>query len=183
MLQPRRRFRNAHSRLLTVSSFSSFLRVPSRGAMSLGQKENDVEDWLPSDFPETADWSGVRPAFRRREALSWWMARLYQRRPAAQAVPKKLLHEVPQLRSLGRLSPRACPDLRASQRGRKRSPSCCSPAAIFSIWGGEQEKWLAHAQRSVVLHHPTGDSTGGRNRVTVQAPRFAASRKRRGSTS
>ena len=57
--------------LLILLVFFFFLPFAFQAArLSLGQKENDVKDWLPSDFPETAELEWFADHFAG-ESSSW----------------------------------------------------------------------------------------------------------------
>src|SRR6056297_3056313 len=80
--------------LLILAIF--FILMPSafRAArLSLGQKENDVKDWLPSDFPETAEleWFGKHFAGESFVLATWPGCTVGDQR--LKLFERKLLHE------------------------------------------------------------------------------------------
>ena len=162
--------------------FLPSLRVPA-ARLSLGQKENDVKDWLPSDFPETAEleWFADHFAGESFVLATWPGCTSGDQR--LKLFGQKLLHESDSYDPSADFPLELARDLRASQRGRQRVAVAACRQRFFRL-GRRAGKVAAHAQRSVVLHHPRRPtlSVGG-SESTVQPLRFAASRSRWGSSS
>ncbi len=129
--------------LLILIAF--FFLVPSafRAArLSLGQKENDVKDWLPSDFPETAElewfadhfvgesfvlatWPGCTSGDQRLKLLEQKLIRESDAYDPTPEMTPELVEQYQRAKAIGR-------ELELLRADRS-----------FDNWGGQQEKWLA----------------------------------------
>lgn len=109
--------------------------------LSLNEKENDVKDWLPSDFPETveldwfgdhffgqsfvlATWPGCTSGDQRLRMLEWKLRHEAQGYDHTEDLPGELAEIYNRAREFGSR-------LRLLNAGRD-----------FDDWGGRREKWL-----------------------------------------
>lgn len=109
--------------------------------LSLGQKENDVKDWLPSDFPETAEleWFADHFAGESFVLATWPGCTSGDQR--LKLLEQKLIHESETF------DPTADFPLEfaeAYQQARKvgKELQLLNPGDNFLNWGGQNEKWL-----------------------------------------
>ena len=116
-----------------------FFLVPFglRGArQSLGRTENNVKDWLPSDFRETSElaWFGQYFAGERFVLATW---------PGATADDQrlKLFERKLQAEAAGS-TPAELPDDWAHAREVAEELRLMLPANLHKNWGGRDEKWL-----------------------------------------
>lgn len=142
--------------LLILIVFFFFLPSGFRAArLSLGQKENDVKDWLPNDFPETAEleWFGdhfVSESF----VLATWdgctsgdqSLKLFQ---------QKLRHESESFDALAVLGP-AEAESYAKAKAIGTQLKLLFPGNEFDNWGGENEKWLSTPEGQWYYITPNG---------------------------
>ncbi|MGB7343919.1 MAG: MMPL family transporter, partial [Pirellulaceae bacterium] len=142
--------------LLILTAF--FFLVPSafRAArLSLGQKENDVKDWLPSDFPETAElewfadhfagesfvlatWSGCTSGDKRLVMLEQKLRRESASYDVTVGMP-------PEEAKLYRLAKETGSDMQLLQSSRD-----------LDNWGGKNEKWLGTPDGTCYYITPDG---------------------------
>ena len=126
-----------------------------RGArMSLSRMQNNVKDWLPSDFPETKEleWFGKHFIGERFVLLTW--PGCTEADPSFELLVKKLRSEVladdenAALEQLGGKGDeasmsKAAERLRARQIGDQYGLIALSDVeSYFEDWGGRGEKWL-----------------------------------------
>jgi hypothetical protein len=128
--------------LLILIVFFFFLPSGFRAArLSLGQKENDVKDWLPSDFPETAEleWFADHFAGESFVLATWPGCTSGDQR--LKLFEQKLLHE-----SAGYDPSSDLPlELSETYTRAKRvgeELQLLRAADDHLNWGGKQEKWL-----------------------------------------
>ncbi len=123
--------------------------------LSLQQKENDVKDWLPSDFPETAELSWFADHFAGESfVLTTWpgCSKDDQRLKLFQ---EKLVHESA---SYDPSEDVAADQVETYQRAREVAIDLqlvLSGDEQFN-WGGEQEKWLCNTQGQWYYITPDG---------------------------
>ncbi|MCC9644922.1 MMPL family transporter [Rhodopirellula sp. JC740] len=151
--------------LLILMGFFFFLPSAFRAArMGLKNKENDVKDWLPSDFPETAelDWFADHFAGESFVLLTWEGCNVGDQR--LRLLEEKLLHESANYReqlaaeeawgedalSLAEIQAR----VRARELGEELQ--LLPPGQELTNWGGEDEKWLASADGTWYYIQPDG---------------------------
>ncbi len=128
--------------LLVLTVFFFFLPSAFRAArLSLGQKENDVKDWLPSDFPETAEleWFAEHFAGESFVLATWPGCTSGDQR--LKLFRQKLLHECDSY------DPSADFPLELAQTYARAKEvgnelQLLLAGSDFFDWGGEQEKWL-----------------------------------------
>jgi len=128
--------------LLVLAIFFFLMPSAFRAArLSLGQKENDVKDWLPSDFPETAEleWFGKHFAGDSFILATW--PGCYSGDQRLKLLHRKLIHESASYDPSEDFSPKlAAQYSRAKQVGQELQ--LLITGAQFDNWGGQQEKWL-----------------------------------------
>ncbi|CAD73043.1 MAG TPA: hypothetical protein DDX19_02885 [Rhodopirellula baltica] len=151
--------------LLILMGFFFFMPSAFRAArMGLKNKENDVKDWLPSDFPETAelDWFADHFAGESFVLLTWEGCNVGDQR--LRLFEDKLLHESANYReqlaadeawgenalSLAEVQTR----VRARELGEELE--LLPPGQDLTNWGGEDEKWLASADGTWYYIKPDG---------------------------
>ncbi|KLU02956.1 integral membrane protein [Rhodopirellula islandica] len=151
--------------LLILMGFFFFMPSAFRAArMGLKNKENDVKDWLPSDFPETAelDWFADHFAGESFVLLTWEGCNVGDQR--LRLFEDKLLHESANYReqlaaeeawgenalSLAEVQAR----VRARELGEELE--LLPPGQDLTDWGGEGEKWLASADGTWYYITPEG---------------------------
>ena len=129
--------------LLILVAFFFLLPSGFRAArLSLNQKENDVKDWLPSDFPETAELEWFADHFAGESfVLATWPGCVSGDQRLS-LLEKKLLHESETF------DPSADFPLELAQsyqRAKKvgNDLQLLLAGSDFYNWGGEQEKWLS----------------------------------------
>ncbi|WP_145419477.1 MMPL family transporter [Planctomycetes bacterium K23_9] len=129
--------------LLILTAF--FFLIPSafRAArLSLGQKENDVKDWLPSDFPETAELNWFADHFAGESfVLATW--------PGCTSGDKRLVMLEQKLRreTTGFDASVGMPPEEAKQYQRAKKTGAelglLQTSREHDNWAGLNEKWLA----------------------------------------
>ncbi|MFG0266596.1 MAG: RND family transporter [Rhodopirellula sp. JB055] len=151
--------------LLILMGFFFFMPSAFRAArMGLKNKENDVKDWLPSDFPETAelDWFADHFAGESFVLLTWEGCNVGDQR--LRLLEDKLLHESANYReqlaaeeawgenalSLAEIQTR----VRARELGEELE--LLPPGQDLTDWGGKNEKWLASADGTWYYITPEG---------------------------
>ncbi len=142
--------------LLILTVF--FFLIPSafRAArQSLGTKENDVKDWLPSDFPETAElewfadhfvgesfvvatWPGCSSGDKRLRLLENKLVHESESYDPSVEAPAELKETYRRARQVGK-------ELQLMQTGND-----------YRNWGGRDEKWLCSAQGQWYFITPNG---------------------------
>lgn len=111
------------------------------GRLSLGKKENEVQDWLPSDFPETAElnWFADHFAGESFVLATWSTCTSGDQR--LQLLEQKLLHEAATYDPADDYPAEiAATYTRAKELG--NDLQLLHPGSHFLDWGGRQEKWL-----------------------------------------
>lgn len=157
--------------MLVLMGFFFILPSAFRGArVGLKNKENDVKDWLPSDFPETAelDWFADHFAGESFVLATWPGCNVGDQR--LRLLEEKLLHESSQYRdhltdpgNFGAPDPGTRIELTDEERrGRIRARSMgdelglLQPGQPLDDWGGRQEKWLVSADGTWYFVTPDG---------------------------
>ncbi len=128
--------------LLVLTVFFFVMPSAFRAArLSLSQKENNVKDWLPSDFPETAEleWFGDHFAGESFVLATWPGCTSDDQR--LNLFRRKLVHESDTYDPSTDFSPELAEQF---ERARKigRELSLLPSGSRFNNWGGQQEKWL-----------------------------------------
>ena len=131
--------------LLILFAFFFFLPFAFRAArLSLGKKENNVKDWLPSDFPETAEleWFANHFAGESFVLATWPTCTSGDQR--LKLLEQKLLHECETY------DPSADFPLELAETYRRAKNlgnelQLLNPGSNFFDWGGKKEKWLVAA--------------------------------------
>ncbi|MGB1925218.1 MAG: hypothetical protein ACPHL6_01725, partial [Rubripirellula sp.] len=122
--------------------------------LSLQQKENDVKDWLPSDFPETAElsWFGEHFAGESFVLTTWPGCSKDDQR--LKLFQEKLIHESA---SYDPSKDVPADQVESYQRAREvgQKLKLLRSGNEFFNWGGKQEKWLSTA--SGQWHYITPD--------------------------
>ncbi len=128
--------------LILIVFFFCMPSVFRAARLSLEQKENDVKDWLPSDFPETAELSWFAEHFAGESfVLTTWPGcnkddqrlKLFQEKLIHESASYSPWENVPadQVESFKRAREVAL-NLKLLRSGND-----------FFNWGGKQEKWLS----------------------------------------
>ena len=122
--------------------------------LSLEKKENDVKDWLPSDFPETAELSWFAEHFAGESfVLTTWPG-CSSNDQRLKLFQEKLIHESATYEPWqGMSEEEAIPYKRARQFGEELQ--LLRSGNEFFNWGGLREKWLCTA--SGQWHYITPD--------------------------
>ncbi|TWT54008.1 MMPL family protein [Rubripirellula amarantea] len=142
--------------LLILTAFFFLLPSAFRAArLSLGTRENDVKDWLPPDFAETAEleWFAQHFAGEAFVLATWEGCNGDDQR--LKLLTQKLLHESasydpaenhpPKLAAMMRRAKQVGNELQLIQGGDK-----------LTNWGGENEKWLKSASGDWYYVKPDG---------------------------
>ncbi|MDE0862224.1 MAG: MMPL family transporter [Rubripirellula sp.] len=129
--------------LLILVAFFFLLPSGFRAArLSLSQKENDVKDWLPSDFPETAELEWFADHFAGESfVLATWPG-CVSGDQRLKLLEQKLLHES------DTFDPSADFPLELAESYRRAKQvgnelQLLLAGSDFYNWGGEEEKWLS----------------------------------------
>jgi hypothetical protein len=129
--------------LLILVAFFFFLPSGFRAArLSLNQKENDVKDWLPSDFPETAELEWFADHFAGESfVLATWPGCVSGDQRLS-LLEQKLLHESETFDPSADLTLELAESYqRAKSVGNELQ--LLLAGSDFYDWGGQQEKWLS----------------------------------------
>jgi len=151
--------------LLVLIGFFFILPSAFRGArMGLQNKENDIKDWLPSDFPETAelDWFAEHFAGESFVLATWPGCTVGDQR--LHLLENKLLHESVGFRDelLAEESDFASGLSVAERRTRVRARALGEEFELLPVgseldnWGGREEKWIASADGTWFFITPEG---------------------------
>lgn len=121
-----------------------FFLIPSAfqsARLSLREKENDVKDWLPSDFPETAELKWFAKHFTGESfVLATWPGCTADDQ-RLRLLEQKLIHETDTYDPASDLPPEYAEEYaRARKLGEEFS--LLDPGNDFFNWGGQREKWL-----------------------------------------
>ena len=129
--------------LLILFAFFFFLPSAFRAArLSLGQKENDVKDWLPSDFPETAELSWFAKHFIGESFVIATWPKCNGEDQRLKMLEKKLIRESSEYDPTSEMSPAMVKSYeKAKAFGIKHQMFYAGDA--MDDWGGEEEKWLS----------------------------------------
>ncbi len=122
--------------------------------LSLQQKENDVKDWLPSDFPETAELSWFAEHFAGESfVLTTWpgCSKDDQRLKLFQ---EKLIHESAAYDPSQNVPAEQVESYKRARQVAQKLKLLRSGNDFYN-WGGKQEKWLSTA--SGQWHYITPD--------------------------
>lgn len=142
--------------LLILLAFFFCLPAAFRAArLSLRDKENDVKDWLPSDFPETAEleWFAGHFAGESFVLATWDGCTVEDQRLTLLA--SKLKHESDTFDPSTEFGPELAESYRrAKQVGNELG--LLRPGTDHLNWGGENEKWLRTASGQWYYLKPNG---------------------------
>jgi predicted RND superfamily exporter protein len=142
--------------LLVLIAF--FFLVPSafRAArLSLGQKENDVKDWLPSDFPETAELEWFADHFVGESfVLATWPG-CTSGDQRLKLLEQKLIRESDAYDPTPTMSPELIEHYQLA-KATGRELGLLRADRSFDNWGGQQEKWLASPDEKWYYITPDG---------------------------
>ena len=121
-----------------------FFLLPSAfqsARLSLNEKENDVKDWLPSDFPETVelDWFAEHFAGESFVLATWPGCTSGDQR--LKLLEQKLRHESDRY-GPSRDLPADVAEIYAKAREMGSKLRLLDPGQAYDGWGGRQEKWL-----------------------------------------
>ncbi len=136
-----------------------FFLVPFalRGArMSVQKLENNIKDWLPSDFPETKDleWFGEHFIGERFILVTWPGCNVAD--PRYQLFVRKLENEIaPEPREIAEMTPALLEHERTRQMGDRLG--LFSTGNYYENWGGRGEKWLQGHEGQWYFLTPVGE--------------------------
>lgn len=149
--------------LLVLMAFFFILPSAFRGAREgLKNKENNIKDWLPSDFPETAelDWFADHFAGESFVLATWPGCTVGDQR--LKLLEDKLLHESADFRDQILAEEESSGLTLAERRTRVRARELgvelelFPPGQALDDWGGLGEKWLASADGTWYFITPDG---------------------------
>ncbi|TWT66196.1 efflux RND transporter permease subunit [Allorhodopirellula solitaria] len=151
--------------LLVLMGFFFILPSAFRGArLGLENKENDIKDWLPADFPETAelDWFAEHFAGESFVLATWPGCTVGDQR--LHLLENKLLYESADFRSkmldldAGEATGLSLAQRRARVRARELGEELklLPPGKELDNWGGLDEKWVASADGTWFFITPDG---------------------------
>jgi len=140
-LERRSPLRVAYALLILMAFFFLIPSIFRAARLSLGEKQNNVKDWLPSDFPETAELNWFADHFVGESfVLATWEG-CTSGDQRLQLLEQKLRHESDSYDPTGKLAPAdAEAYLAAKEFGEKLE--LLSTGNQFDHWGGKQEKWV-----------------------------------------
>lgn len=154
LLERRSPFGIPYALLILIVFFFCMPTVFRAARLSLQQKENDVKDWLPSDFPETAElsWFGEHFAGESFVLTTWPGCSKDDQR--LKLFQEKLIHESA---SYDPSKDVPADQVESYQRAREvgQKLKLLRSGNEFFNWGGKQEKWLSTA--SGQWHYITPD--------------------------
>ncbi len=151
--------------LLVLMAFFFILPSAFRAArMGLQNKENDIKDWLPSDFPETAelDWFAEHFAGESFVLATWPGCTVGDQR--LHLLENKLMYESADFRSklldpeAGEITGLSLAERRARVRARELGEELqlLPPGKDLDDWGGRDERWVASADGTWYFITPDG---------------------------
>ncbi len=131
--------------LLILTVFAFFIPFAFRAArLSLGQKENNVKDWLPSDFAETAELNWFADHFVGESfVLATWDG-CTSGDQRLKLFEQKLRHECETFDASIELPPEQAVHLEKAKEIGKQLKLLRS-GNDFAGWGGQKEKWISAA--------------------------------------
>ncbi len=155
LLERRSPLRASYAMLILLAFF--FL-LPSafRGArLSLDKKKNDVKDWLPSDFPETAELSWFARHFAGESFVLATWAGCTSGDQRLQLLTEKLIHESDTYDPAADWPPNLAAEyVKAKDIGRKLELLHATDENFD--WAGKREKWLTSASGQKYYITPDG---------------------------
>lgn len=162
--------------LLILLGFFFLLPFGFRGArQSLNKKENDVKDWLPSDFRETAELNWFADHFVGESFVVATWPGCSSDDDRLRLFEEKIRHESEQFDPRGVVSDSLVDSyLRARETGKKYE-LLRTGNNDHRNWGGQQEKWLKSAKDGV-WHYITPDGRLFRWEVT-EGPLYSGFRE------
>ncbi|MEM6779286.1 MAG: MMPL family transporter [Planctomycetota bacterium] len=145
--------------MLLLMGFFFVLPSAFRGARTaLKNKENDIKDWLPAHFPETAelDWFADHFAGESFVLATWPGCHAGDQR--LRLLEEKLLHESAEYRDHIDDSRYAPDERRARLRARSMGDELglLQPGGDLTGWGGQDEKWLISSDGAWYYITPDG---------------------------
>ena len=180
LLERRSPLRMSYALLILVAFFFLLPSAFRAARLSLGEKENDVKDWLPSDFPETAELEWFADHFAGEAfVLATWEGCTSQDQ-RLKLLSTKLRHESEAYRPSESLSPElAASYQRARQTG--KDLQLILAGADLNDWGGENEKWLCSADGRWYYIKPDGGFYRWNQGMNAPAAVMRKIRRARGS--
>ena len=151
LLERRSPLRMSYALLILIAFFFLMPSAFRAARLSLGEKENDVKDWLPDNFSETAEleWFAKHFAGESFVLATWEGCTSGDQR--LKLLSTKLRHESEEYDPSKTFSPELAKTFhRARDTGKELQLLLASED--LNNWGGENEKWLQQRERPVVLH-------------------------------
>ena len=137
--------------------------------LSLNKKENNIKDWLPSDFVETSELKWYTDHFAGESFVIATWPGCSEDDQRLKLLESKLRHECSQTDPAANIAdPKLADDYRSAKEYGVRLGFLPSTRE-FDNWGGESEKWFATADGKWYLPHcPTDICIGGKRNPTVR---------------
>ncbi len=163
--------------LLILTAFFFLLPSAFRAArLSLGQKENDVKDWLPSDFPETAELEWFADHFVGESfVLATWPGCTSDDQ-RLKLLEKKLIHESDSYNPTPGMDPEFAEQYRRA-RSLGKELNLLRADSSLDNWGGMREKWLTTPEGKWYYITPDGRLYRWDESVNVPAAAFRAAKR------
>lgn len=141
LLERRSPLRMPYALLILIGFFFLLPSAFRAARLSLGEKENDVKDWLPADFAETAEleWFAQHFAGEAFVLATWEGCTADDQR--LKLLSNKLRHESEQFDPTSQFTPAEAKTFRRAREMAKELGLLLASEDLFD-WGGEKEKWL-----------------------------------------
>ena len=163
--------------LLILTAFFFLLPSAFRAArLSLGQKENDVKDWLPSDFPETAELEWFADHFVGESfVLATWPG-CTSGDQRLKLLEQKLIHESDSYDPTVGMEPELAEQYRRARSVGKELNLLRADSSLDN-WGGLREKWLVTPEDKWYFITPDGRLYRWEESLNVPAAAFRSIRR------
>lgn len=143
--------------LVVLFAFFFLMPFAFRSArLSLNKKKNDIKDWLPSDFVETAELEWFADHFAGESFVIATWPGCNEDDQRLKLLESKLRHECSQTDpAAGIADPKLADDYRSAKEYGIRL-GLLPASRQFDNWGGKNEKWLATADGKWFYITPNG---------------------------
>ena len=155
LLERRSPLRIPYALLILIAFFFVLPSAFRAARLSLGEKENDVKDWLPADFSETAEleWFAQHFAGEAFVLATWEGCTSEDQR--LKLLSTKLRHESQQYDPSKKFSPELAKTFRRARETAEELQLLLASEDLKN-WGGENEKWLTSATGQWYYIKPDG---------------------------
>lgn len=155
LLERRSPLRMSYALLILIAFFFLLPSAFRAARLSLGEKENDVKDWLPADFAETAEleWFAQHFAGEAFVLATWEGCTSDDQR--LKLLSTKLRHESEEYDPSKTLSPELTKTFRRARETAKELQLLLASEDLNN-WGGQNEKWLRSADGQWYYIKPDG---------------------------